>query len=241
MKKGSTRATACPGRSCRPRSAGSGRTRCATSETEASVLDTTRTTRPAARRRWRRARASRRLGTSALRRRCRAAGSTWVKPSCARLADAQRAPACAPAHFAGQADLAEQRRRSRAPAGCAGSTPAPRPRRRSTAGSSTDMPAGDVGEDVVARQHQPGALLEHGQQQRHAVGVEAVGGALGVAVGAGADERLHFDQQRPRAFDGSTAPPSPATRSGRSARNSCRRVRHRRAGRRRSSRRRRAR
>ena len=50
-------------------------------------------------------------------------------------------------------------------------------------------------------QVQAGALLEHRQQQRQAVLIDAHRHAPRLAVAAGADERLHFDQQRPRAFE----------------------------------------
>ena len=61
--------------------------------------------------------------------------------------------------------------------------------------------AGDVDEHVLGHQVQAGALLEHRQQQRQAVLIEAAGHPPRVAVRAGADERLDLDQHRPRTFD----------------------------------------
>ena len=70
-------------------------------------------------------------------------------------------------------------------------------------------------------QVQAGALLEHRQQQRQPLLIDAARHPPRVAVGAGADERLHLDENRPRALRPRTAPPSPARSTGRSARNSC--------------------
>ena len=126
---------------------------------------------------------------------------TWVKPS--RAASRTRSAGVRrPAHLAGQADLAEQRRRPRAPAGCAGSTPAPRrPRDRPPARRPTRPPA-TLAKTSSPDMISPARFSSTASSSDDAVGVEAVGGALGVAVGAGADERLHLDEQRPRAFDG---------------------------------------
>ena len=50
-------------------------------------------------------------------------------------------------------------------------------------------------------QVQPGALLEHGQEQRQAVLIDADRHPLGHAVRRRAGKRLHFDEDRPRTFD----------------------------------------
>ena len=62
-------------------------------------------------------------------------------------------------------------------------------------------PARDVDEDIVGHEVQPGALLEHRQQQRQAVLIDADRHPLGHAVRRRAGQRLHLDEDRPRAFD----------------------------------------
>ena len=61
--------------------------------------------------------------------------------------------------------------------------------------------AGDAHEHVVAQQLQPDALLEHGQQQVGAVGVDAERHPARRAERGRRDERLHLDQHRTRALD----------------------------------------
>ena len=72
---------------------------------------------------------------------------------------------------------------------------------RSAAGSSTVMPPATFTNTSSRDQVQAGALLEHGEQQRQAVLIDAAGHPPRVAVGARADQRLHLDEQRPRSFD----------------------------------------
>ena len=107
-----------------------------------------------------------------------------------------------------------------APAGCAGSRPRPPRRPGRPPARRRVMPPAMLTKTSSASQVQPAALLEHGQQQRQAVRVEAAGHAPGVAVGARAHERLHFDQHRPRAFDAAHHGRPGRRRPGAAARNS---------------------
>ena len=143
------------------------------------------------------------------------------------------------AHLAGQADLAEDCRRR---------PDRPVPDARGHRGDDREVrrrlvdghAASDVHEDVLGDEVEAGTLLEHGQEQRQAIAIEAARHPPRVAVRAGADERLHLDEQRREpSTQHSTA--DPGALAARSARKSCRRVRHGLAGRCRSFRRRRAR
>ena len=62
--------------------------------------------------------------------------------------------------------------------------------------------AGDVEEDVLLDQLEPGALLEYGQEHVHASQIEARGAALRRGIDGAADERLGLDEERSRTFDG---------------------------------------
>ena len=62
--------------------------------------------------------------------------------------------------------------------------------------------AGDVEEDVLLDQLEPGALLEYGQKHVHAPQIEARGTALRRGIDGAADERLCLDEERPHTFDG---------------------------------------
>ena len=79
--------------------------------------------------------------------------------------------------------------------------------------------AGDVDEDVLAEHVDAGAPLDHGEQQRHAVGVDAERGAPRHA-GRVRDERLDLDEDRPRALDATPHRPSRARRAAARRRNS---------------------
>ena len=73
-------------------------------------------------------------------------------------------------------------------------------------------PAGDVDEHVVARAGSGRRASRAPRAAARAVLIDAVRRAARVAVGAGADERLHLDEDRPRSLDASRAPPTPARR-----------------------------
>src|SRR5206468_10376335 len=62
--------------------------------------------------------------------------------------------------------------------------------------------AGDVDVDVAGHEVAAGALLEDGQEQRYAVGVDADGHAPRRGERRRRDEGLHLDEQRPRPFHG---------------------------------------
>ena len=62
-------------------------------------------------------------------------------------------------------------------------------------------PSRDVHEHVVAHEIETGALLEHREQQRQPLLIDAAGHPARGAVGARADQRLDFDENRPRALD----------------------------------------
>ena len=115
------------------------------------------------------------------------------------FADAQRRLRDA-ANLARQADLAEHRGRRRNHAIA---------HARRDRGEDAEVgrrlvdrhPAGDVHEHIVADQVEAGALFEHREQQRQPLLIDAARHAPRVAVAAGADERLHFDEDRPRSLD----------------------------------------
>ena len=120
------------------------------------------------------------------------------EPHLRRLADAQR-PLAGAADLAGKTNLAEHGRRR---------TDRTVAQARRHGGDDREIgrglvdrhAAGDVDEDVLAHQVEAGALLEHGEQQREAILIDAARHPARVAVRAGADQRLHFDEQRPRTF-----------------------------------------
>ena len=62
-------------------------------------------------------------------------------------------------------------------------------------------PADRVDEDIVAAGLDAAVTVQHSQQQREPLRVEAHGEALRHAALDGVDQRLDLDQQRPRAFE----------------------------------------
>ena len=85
---------------------------------------------------------------------------------------------------------------------------------RSAAGSAHLEPAGDAHEHVVAQELQAHALLEHGQEQARAVGVEAQGHPAGRPERGGRHEGLDLDQHAAACLRGWPPPPSPASPRG---------------------------
>ena len=123
------------------------------------------------------------------------------------------------ANLAGQADLAGTRRRRRN--GAIAETRRDRSHnRRSAAGSSMERPPATFYEYVIGGEVQARAFVEHREQQRQPVLIEAAGRPCADSHERGsAHERLHFDEDRSRALDRhSTA--EPGTLAGRSARTS---------------------
>ena len=104
------------------------------------------------------------------------------------------------AHIARQADLAEKHALSRqGPAGKGGNE---RRGRRQIGRRLADFQAArNVQIDIVAADAKAGAGVEHGQDHRQPAGIPAHHGAARRAVAGGGHQRLHFDQQRPRAFE----------------------------------------
>ena len=104
------------------------------------------------------------------------------------------------AHLAGQSDFAEHRRGRR-------NDPVPHARRDRREDAQVRCrfvdrhSSRDVDEHVVSDQVQPGPFLEHREQQRQSLLIYAVRRPACRPVRAGADERLHFDEDRTRTFD----------------------------------------
>ena len=104
------------------------------------------------------------------------------------------------ADLAAESDLAEEHRIARERA----VVDARRERRRDgeVAGRLLQPHAADdVQEDVELREREPGALVEHREQQREASPVEAGGDALRRAEAGFRGERLHLDEHRARALE----------------------------------------
>ena len=102
--------------------------------------------------------------------------------------------------IARQADLPEKHAIPRqGPAGQGGN----QGRRRGQIGRRlADLqPAGDVQIDVMARDAEAGAGIQHGQDHRQPPRIPAHDGAARRAVAGRGDQRLDLDQQGPRAFE----------------------------------------
>ena len=58
-----------------------------------------------------------------------------------------------------------------------------------------------VHEHIVGRQIETGALVQHCEQQRQAIRIQSARRSPGIAERRCTDERLHFDEDRPRSFN----------------------------------------